>query len=180
MTGLSLRSDLEIFLHGFSDVGDVMRRSDQVVSGIEHRLHRQMGHPERWETEIWIKRDILPILNMQFVRFFMFCVSPRLPDPSSPIMWPQPPQPICEPSGFTNLQLEPVPDISTTPPTERRRLWAERTWGDRAIKLENVQYKCYLLYRATPEEGKVSTFALLKRFQVMISHCTIVEHQNPQ
>lgn len=33
-------------------------------------------------------------------------------------MWPQPPQPTCEPSGLTNLQLEPVPEIKTMPPAE--------------------------------------------------------------
>ncbi|TNN85255.1 hypothetical protein EYF80_004605 [Liparis tanakae] len=27
-------------------------------------------------------------------------------------------EPTCEPSGLTNLQFEPVPDISTTPPAE--------------------------------------------------------------
>lgn len=43
---LSLQSDLEVFLHGFSDVCDVVRRSDQVVFGIEHRLHRQVSDPE--------------------------------------------------------------------------------------------------------------------------------------
>lgn len=42
----SWQSDLEVFLHGFSDEHDVMRRSHQVVSGIKHRLHRQMGDPE--------------------------------------------------------------------------------------------------------------------------------------
>lgn len=33
-------------------------------------------------------------------------------------MWPQPPQPTCEPSGLTSLQFEPVPEIRTTPPAE--------------------------------------------------------------
>lgn len=31
-------------------------------------------------------------------------------------MCPQPPQPVCEPSGLMSLQLEPVPEISTMPP----------------------------------------------------------------
>ena len=38
------------------------------------------------------------------------------PEPSSPIMWPQPPQPLSEPSGLMSLQLEPVPEMSTIPP----------------------------------------------------------------
>ena len=41
------------------------------------------------------------------------------PEPSSPIMWPQPPQPLSEPSGLMSLQLEPVPEMSTIPPRER-------------------------------------------------------------
>lgn len=41
------------------------------------------------------------------------------PEPSSPIMWPQPPQPLSEPSGLMSLQLEPVPEMSTIPPGER-------------------------------------------------------------
>lgn len=41
------------------------------------------------------------------------------PEPSSPIMWPQPPQPLSEPSGLISLQLEPVPEMSTMPPGER-------------------------------------------------------------
>lgn len=49
------QSDLEVFLHGFSDMCDVMRRSDQVVSGIKHRLHRKMRDPESWETERRLK-----------------------------------------------------------------------------------------------------------------------------
>lgn len=49
------QSDLEVFLHGFSDMCDVMRRSDQVVSGIKHRLHRQMSYPESWEIERRLK-----------------------------------------------------------------------------------------------------------------------------
>ena len=31
-------------------------------------------------------------------------------------MWPQPPQPLSEPSGLMSLQLEPVPEMSTIPP----------------------------------------------------------------
>lgn len=41
------------------------------------------------------------------------------PEPSSPIIWPQPPQPLSEPSGLMSLQLEPVPEMSTIPPGER-------------------------------------------------------------
>lgn len=43
------------------------------------------------------------------------------PEPSSPIIWPQPPQPLSEPSGLMSLQLEPVPEMSTIPPGERAR-----------------------------------------------------------
>lgn len=43
------------------------------------------------------------------------------PEPSSPIIWPQPPQPLSEPSGLMSLQLEPVPEMSTMPPGERAR-----------------------------------------------------------
>ena len=58
---LSLVSDLEVFLHGFSDKRDVVRRSHQVVSGIEHRLHRQMGDPECWETDRCLCKEPDPV-----------------------------------------------------------------------------------------------------------------------
>ena len=38
------------------------------------------------------------------------------PDPSSPIMWPQPPQLNVLPFGINIWQFEPVPDIKTMPP----------------------------------------------------------------
>lgn len=42
-------SDLEVLLHGFSNMRGVVRRSDQVVFGVEHRLHSQVSYPEGWE-----------------------------------------------------------------------------------------------------------------------------------
>lgn len=40
-----MSSDLEVGLHGFLDMCDVMRRCNQVVFGIKHRLHGQMSDP---------------------------------------------------------------------------------------------------------------------------------------
>lgn len=53
-----------------------------------------------------------------YINRFLF---PCLPEPSSPIIWPQPPQPTCVPSGLTSLQFEPVPDITTIPPMTKRQ-----------------------------------------------------------
>lgn len=55
MRGLGLfllpQMDLEVLLHGFSDMCDIMGGGDQVVFGIEDRLHRQTSDPESWGTE---------------------------------------------------------------------------------------------------------------------------------
>ncbi len=43
-----------------------------------------------------------------------------IPEPSSPNMWPHPPQRgATPPDGLSSWQLEPVPDISTIPPIVR-------------------------------------------------------------
>lgn len=103
--------DLEILLHGFLGMCNVMRRSHQVVFAVKHHLHRQMSDPVSWGTERCLRSG-----------YYFFSKNetmlPWLPEPSSPIMWPQPPQLTCEPSGLTNLQLEPVPEIKTMPPAE--------------------------------------------------------------
>lgn len=39
-------SDLEILLHGFSNMRSVVRGRGQVVPGVEHRLHGQVSDPE--------------------------------------------------------------------------------------------------------------------------------------
>lgn len=64
-----------------------------------------------------ILRDRQLLLDWMWILKKIWCL-PWLPEPSSPIMWPQPPQLTCEPSGLTNLQVEPVPEIKTTPPAE--------------------------------------------------------------
>lgn len=63
-------------------------------------------------------------------------MGPVSPEPSSPIMWPQPPQPLSEPSGLMSLQLEPVPEMSTIPPGERA--W-EAQWGQGPVLCQQLQ-----------------------------------------
>lgn len=83
--------------------------------------HRTPSSPPNERSRIlWDKKTSQEFLVQLYIYSYILFIYmlPCLPDPSSPIMWPQPPQPICEPSGLTNLQLEPVPDIKTTPPAE--------------------------------------------------------------
>ena len=41
------------------------------------------------------------------------------PDPSSPSMWPHPPERgESPPDGFSNWQFDPVPEMTTIPPVE--------------------------------------------------------------
>lgn len=42
-------SDLEVLLHGFSNMRGIVRRSDQFVFAVEHCLHSQVSYPEGWE-----------------------------------------------------------------------------------------------------------------------------------
>lgn len=137
--------------------------------------HQTPSSPPSERSRMLEERAMVWTWQSQIVHtVLLFWALPRVPDPSSPIMWPQPPQPICEPSGLTNLQLEPVPDINTTPPAEKKRenrqsdLYYMRLTTTASIssshkvrdhplyvKLENIHCMYCHFYSATPSEGNI-------------------------
>lgn len=67
-------------------------------------------------------------------------------------MWPQPPQPLSEPSGLMSLQLEPVPEMSTIPPGERARGLSVAKGPNRAAASHWEKYD-----RNQPHSGGITT-----------------------
>ena len=89
-------------------------------------------------------------------------VTHKSPDPSSPSMWPQPPQPWLEPSGLTRRQFDPVPDISTTPPMSTYIGIIHQQYIHTVIHCVYIQYSSKntretLVYSTLPREFHMST-----------------------